>query len=102
MSKNVFFLVKDPNDACQDIIRSRDTDLKIMVYCLDEMDFIPEPEEIQLYADDHGNLLAFETINIKSEDALDFAAAIQWYAKYIGYPEMEILPEDPRSESNLD
>lgn len=102
MNGNVFFLVKDPKDACRDIIRSRDTDLRIRVYCLSEIDFKPHPDEIQLYADDHGDLLAFETINIKAEDALDIASAIQWYAKYIGYPEMEILPEDPRSEYNFD
>jgi len=102
MNHNVFLLVKDPKDACRDIIRSRDTDLKIMVYCLNEIEFKPQPEEIQLYADDRGNPLAFETINIKAEDALDIASAIQWYARYIGYPEMEILPEDPRSEYNLD
>lgn len=73
-----------------------------MVYCLNEFDFKPHPDEIQLYADDRGNPLAFETINIKAEDALDMASAIQWYAKYIGYLEMEILPEDPSSEYNLD
>jgi len=102
MNHNVYFLVKDPKDACRDIIRSRDTDLKIMVYCLNEIEFTPHPNEIQLYANDRGNPLAFETININSEDALDMASAIQWYAKYIGYPEMEILPEDPRSEYNLE
>ncbi|MGI4022649.1 MAG: hypothetical protein ACRYFA_14185 [Janthinobacterium lividum] len=102
MNHNVFLLVKDPNDSCRDIIRSRDTDLKIMVYCLDEIQFQAHPDEIQLYANDRGNPLVFETINIKSEDALDMASAIQWYAKYIGNPEMEILPEDPRSEYNLD
>lgn len=102
MNHNVFLLVKDPKDSCRDIIRCRDSDLKIMVYCLSQIDFKPDPDEIQLYADDRGSLLAFETINIKPEDALDVASAIQWYAKYIGYPEMEILPEDPRSEYNLD
>lgn len=102
MNHNVYLLVKDPKDACRDIIRSRDTDLKIRVYCLNEVEFKPDPEEIQLYADDRGNPLAFETVSVTAEDALDMASAIQWYAKYIGYPEMEILPEDPRSEYNFD
>ncbi|MDB5011710.1 MAG: hypothetical protein JWQ06_2499, partial [Mucilaginibacter sp.] len=26
---------------------------------------------------------------------------IQWYADYIDYPEMEILPEDPRPGQNI-
>jgi len=25
------------------------------------------------------------------------ASAIRWYADYLDYPEMEILPEDPKS-----
>jgi hypothetical protein len=35
-------------------------------------------------------------VNVAAEDALDLVGAIQWYAHYIEFPEMEILPEDPR------
>jgi hypothetical protein len=96
MNHNIFLLVTDPNNPCRDVIRSRDSALRIKVYCLDIEDFTPSDEEIQLYGDNQGSHLAFETDNIKAEDALDMAEAIHWYAEYLGYPEMEILAEDPR------
>lgn len=96
MSDNVYLLVKDPNDSCRDVIRSRDTRLKINVYCLDKETFKPEPDEIQLFGEVNGTTLAFETVGITADDALDVASAIKWYAEYLDYPEMEILAEDPR------
>jgi hypothetical protein len=101
MRDNIYLLVKDPNNPCRDIIRSRDTGLKINVYCLDKEKFTPDPDEIQLYGDDHGAPLAFETVGITADDALDVASAIRWYADYLDYPEMEILPEDPNKSSDV-
>ena len=98
MKPNVFLLVTDPNNACRDVIRSRDADLRIKVYCLDKEAFEPNPDEIQYYGDYQGAPLAFETDNITSEDALDITAAIHWYADYLGCPEMEISPDDPRDK----
>ena len=95
MKSNVFLLVTDPNNNCRDIIRSRDSGLRIKVYCLDEEPFEPNPDEIQLYGDNHGSRLAFETDDIIADEALDMAAAIQWYAEYLGYPEMEIMADEP-------
>ena len=43
----------------------------------------------------------FETVDIVAEDALDMIAAIRWYAGYMGFPEMEILPDDPRVGSDI-
>ncbi|MBW4890473.1 hypothetical protein KXQ82_12125 [Mucilaginibacter sp. HMF5004] len=97
MKDNVYLLIKDPKNPCRDVIRSRDTSLKINVYCLDKENFIPDPDEIQLYGDDHGSPRAFETVGITADDALDVASAIRWYADYLDYPEMEILPENPTS-----
>lgn len=96
MKPNVFLLVTDPNNACRDVIRSRDTDLRIKVYCLDKEAFEPDPDEIQFYGEYEGTPLAFETDNITAEDALDITEAIHWYAGYLGCPEMEILLDDPR------
>jgi hypothetical protein len=96
MKDNVYLLVTDPNNPCRDVIRSRDTGLRIYVYCLDKEKFTPNPDEIQLYGDDHGELRAFETAGITADDALDVASAIRWYADYLDYPQMEILAEDPR------
>lgn len=101
MDHNVYLLATDPNNACRDVIHSRDTDLKIRVFCLDKESFTPDTNEIQLYGYANGKLYAFETIDIIAEDALDVVGAIQWYADYIDCPKLEILPEDPRFGRNL-
>ena len=101
MNHNVYLLATDPNNPCRDVIHSRDTDLKVRVYCLDHEIFHPDPNEIQLYGYGGGKLFAFETVGIASDDALDIVEAIQWYAGYIESPEMEILPEDPRLGKNI-
>ena len=96
MDNNVYLLATDPNDPCRDVIHSRDTALKVNVFCVTEENFVPDTNEIQLYGYAKKKLYAFETIHITPDDALDIVSAIQWYAKYIDFPEMEILPEDPR------
>jgi len=101
MDYNVYLLATDPNNACRDVIHSRDTGLKIRVFCVNKEPFTPNANEIQLFGYANGNLYAFETIDIKAEDALDVVGAIQWYAEYIEFPEMEILPEDPRASQNI-
>jgi len=101
MDHNVFLLATDPNDPCRDVIHSRDTTLKVKVYCVTEENFTPEPNEIQLFGYAEQKLYAFETINITPDDALDVISAIQWYADYIDFPDMEILPEDPRIDHSL-
>lgn len=96
MEYNVYLLATDPKNPCRDVIHSRDTGLKIRVHCLEDDNFEPNHNEIQLFGYAHGKLYAFETIDISAEDALDVVGAIQWYAEYVEYPDMEILPEDPR------
>ncbi|HZY38192.1 MAG TPA: hypothetical protein VFE53_16160 [Mucilaginibacter sp.] len=101
MNGNVYLLVTDPKDDCRDVIHSRDTSLKVGVYCLDDESFDPSRSEIQLYGYAGKNLYAFETIDIRAEDALDVVSAIQWYAAYIRHPDMEILPDDPRPNKTI-
>lgn len=96
MDHNVYLLLTDPRNPCRDVIHSRDTDLRMNVFCIDEEPFTPDPNEIQLYAYADNKLYAFETINVTPDDALDVIDAIQWYAGYLDNPDMEILPEDPR------
>jgi hypothetical protein len=96
MEHNVFLLATDPHDPCRDVIHSRDTTLKVKVFCVTDENYTPNPNEIQLFGYAHKKLYAFETINITPDDALDVISAIEWYAEYIDYPNMEILPEDPR------
>jgi hypothetical protein len=101
MDYNVYLLATDPNNPCRDIIHSRDTRLKIRVFCMDKEPFSPDVGEIQLYGYANGSLYAFETINIIAEDALDVVGAIKWYAEYIEFPHMEILPDDPRAGEHV-
>jgi hypothetical protein len=101
MDYNIYLLATDPNNPCRDVIHSRDTRLKIRVFCLSEESFNPDNSEIQLYGYAESKLYAFETINIIAEDALDVVSAIQWYAEYIDCPGMEILPDDPRPGEHI-
>jgi len=101
MDLNVYLLATDPNNPCRDVIHSRDTHLKIRVFCLDDESFSPDRGEIQLYGFGGKKLYAFETINIMADDALDVISAIQWYAEYIDCPNMEILPDDPRQGNHI-
>lgn len=101
MAQNVYLLATDPNNPCRDVIHSRDTDLKVRVFCLDKDIFHHDINEIQLFGNCPGKLFAFETVAIASDDALDIVEAIQWYADYIECPDMEILPEDPRQDKDI-
>jgi hypothetical protein len=101
MAQNVYLLATDPNNPCRDVIHSRDTDLKVRVFCLDNDTFHHDTNEIQLFGNCPGKLFAFETVGIASDDALDIVEAIQWYADYIECPDMEILPEDPRLDKDI-
>ncbi|MDN3551146.1 hypothetical protein [Mucilaginibacter aquaedulcis] len=96
MDHNIYLLATDPSNPCRDVIHSRDTRLKVRVFCLDEERFSPDDNELQLYGYANNKLFAFETIEVMPEDAIDLVDAIKWYANYIRYPAMEILPEDPR------
>ncbi|MEO6849299.1 MAG: hypothetical protein ABI166_01660 [Mucilaginibacter sp.] len=101
MNHNVYLLATDPKDSCGDVIYSRDTGLRVRIFCLDRENFSHEPSEIQLFAYIKGHLFAFETIGIKSDDALDIVDALKWYGDYTKCPDMEILPEDPRSGKDI-
>jgi hypothetical protein len=97
MKRNVFLLATDPNNPCRDVIHARDSELRLRVFCLDEEPFQPDSNEIQLYGSADDKYYAFETIDIASDDALDIVEAIQWYAEYIHFPDMDIVPDDPRA-----
>jgi len=101
MDGNVYLLATDPKNLCRDVIHSRDTRLKIRVYCLEDESFDANDGEIQLYGYANKQLYAFETIDIKADDALDVVSAIKWYAAYIHCPAMEILPDDPREGKTI-
>jgi hypothetical protein len=101
MSRNVFLLATDPNNPRRDVIHARDTGLKLRVFSLNEEPFHPKSSEIQLYGSANEKVFAFETIGVTSDEALDVVEAIQWYAGYIDCPEMDIVPDDPRPDSDI-
>jgi len=98
MSGNVYMLLTSSSQVSAEIIYSRDTALKVRVYNLSQVNFTANDSEIQLYAYYSNDLLAFETIDITPEDAMDVILAIKWYAQYLEYADMEILPDDPRHD----
>ena len=93
MENPIFLLAKDPENECRDLIFHRDGDLRIKVICMDEGDYDQKPDELQLFANNKGEKLLFETIYYHGDDPALVIEAIQWYAKYIGNPEMEIEAE---------
>ena len=78
------------------MIRDVKSMLTISVHHLNNESFQPNPAELQFYSRYPGDLLAFETVNIKDYLRPMVASALLWYAQYIGYPEMNISSEDPR------
>lgn len=102
MDQSIFLLVQDSNDECRDVIRHRDGDLRIRVYCLNKDKYEPDPSELQFYANDNGEILAFETSGYDGSDPLLVIEAIRWYADYIENPKMEILAENPSLSSDHD
>jgi hypothetical protein len=95
MSDEVYLLLTGSENS-PEIIYSRNSELKIKVFCLNGKQYKPETNEIQLYGYINDSLLVFETVNIQADDALDMIPAIRWYANYKSFPQMEILPDDPR------
>jgi hypothetical protein len=101
MKEDVFLLAKDPASDCRDLIFHRDSPLRIRVTCLDEHAFNPDNDEIQFYGTNEGKVYAFETVRYHSDDPALIIEAIRWYARYIGNPDMEICPEEPEHEMQV-
>ncbi|WP_295648988.1 hypothetical protein [uncultured Mucilaginibacter sp.] len=101
MKASVYLLRIGPDLLSPELIYSRDSGLRLNVYRLADMPFVPDHNEIQLFGYLDGCLLAFETVNVTADEALEVISAIQWYAGHMGFPEMEILPEDPRIDHEV-
>lgn len=98
MEQSIFLLAKDSQHPCREIIRQRDSSLRICVYCLGKDNFEPNDDELQFYGVNNGDILCFETSGYDGTDPLVIIEAIRWYADYIQNPRMEILAEIPRDE----
>lgn len=83
-------------DQDRDVIVHNETGLRVNVFGLEVDDYHPAPGEIHIFGDDHGEWLAFETEGWNGENLGLISQAVIWYARYLDYPEMNIVTEDPR------
>lgn len=88
-----FYIVKTNG---QEVIRDHKTLLQIKIHHLGEDLFVSKNNEVVLYGIGRDNLIAFETVDIKTYDAQLVAYALAWYVDFIDQPEMFITREDPR------
>ena len=79
------------------MIRDVKSMLRISIVKLEDIAFEPNPSELQFYSKYKEGHLVFETVNIKDYLRPLVASALQWYAEYVGFPEMYISSEDPRA-----
>lgn len=91
MDDERYVMLSDTENSCAGIILSKITDTKIKVFQLDHVAFTPNPDEIQLYAENKGEPMAFETVGLNVKNGLDVFMAVKWYARQqLDYPEMLI------------
>jgi hypothetical protein len=88
-----------PN-AGHDIIVNTVTALRVHVFFLKHTPFKAQPNEIHLFGNDQGTLMAFETEGVSADTALELAPAINWYAQCRDRRQMEVSPFDPRPVYN--
>ena len=80
--ENERYRVLSGNDnACLEIIESKVTDIKIKVYSQKQDTFLPNPNELQMYAEDKETTLIFETSNLSVKKGIDVFTAIKWYVR---------------------
>jgi len=93
-STNFYVIHTDTGDMIRDVKSM----LRISIRRMEEIAFEPNPTELQFYSKYQNGHIVFETVNIKDYLRPIVAAALQWYAEYIGQPEMYITNEYPRPE----
>jgi hypothetical protein len=90
-SSNYFLLNRERN-----VIVHKATGLRINVFGLEVENYRPNPTELHVFGDDHGEWLAFETEGWSTEDRVILIDAVKWYSQFLDYPEINITEEDPR------
>jgi hypothetical protein len=98
MLSTSYFLLEDQD---RDIIVHGETGLRVNVFGLEVDQYEPTPGELHIFGDDHGEWLAFETEGLSREDLDVLSGAVQWYARYLDYPQMQIRADDPRPPVKL-
>ena len=79
----------------RDIICERSINLRIQVFNQKNELFKPNKSEVHFYGDNYGEILAFETIGYQNQSEALIKDAINWYAVYLGFPEMKIYSVNP-------
>lgn len=95
MEDKKFWIATDYRHPAGDMIYTHGTGLRIRVYRVTDYLWEPDTTEVRLYGYAGDDLLVFETIGIKPDDALYMASAVHHYAVYLGYPEMLIFTREP-------
>lgn len=99
MKQKTFWITSGPHGPEGDIIYAQESALRIRVRRMNAHNWLPTPREVQLYCLIGDEMLAFETMAIKPDDALDMAAAIRHYAVYYGITETILFTKEPRPAS---
>lgn len=89
-----FYLFQSESGAS---IRDHRSMLMINIHLLEDREFQPNPSELQFYSIYGGKQMAFETVDIKGYLRPLVASALLWYAQHVGYPDMHISSQDPRT-----
>ncbi|MDF3078541.1 MAG: hypothetical protein K0S09_2430 [Sphingobacteriaceae bacterium] len=97
MQDEIFFLLKNPDDDCHDVIRMRDSNLRIKILCLNGSKYSEPTDKLVFYGNNKGEVLAFESAD-NQNNFYKILDAIRWYSQYIENPTMEILSHDPRED----
>lgn len=84
---NSFWITTGQDHPFGDVIYSRLNQLRVRVTQLDQP---AASDEVCIFGFSGDQILVFETIDIKPDDALDMIAAIQRYTAYIGRPHMTL------------
>lgn len=93
-----YFLLEDEE---RNVIVHGESGLRVNVFGLDADRYEPTEGEIHIFGEAYGEWLAFETDGWTLEDVGIISDAVLWYARYLGYPEMQITETDPRQEPKL-
>lgn len=81
MESENYKVLRGDDSSCLEIIQSKVTDIKIKVYNSQQASFLPDPNEIQMYAEDNNTRLIFETMDLSVTKGIDVFNAIKWYVK---------------------
>jgi hypothetical protein len=90
-----FYCRRNIKTPFRDVIYHDSSGFKMQVFNLQSERFIPDGREVHFFGDNHGDILAFESIGYNNHNLSLVTAAIRWYADYLEYGEMTIYKHNP-------